>query len=115
MHFSFILNNLKGNLLNNIILNDLLLLGGLSSNLNHLAASSLATFNWQFRTLPFGIFFVKFAHKGPKTLFNLFMAIFEICYFLTNPGPSEYFSENGCTHEFFLDEEVTITPFLVKF
>ena len=39
LHFSFILKNLKGDLLNNIILNNLLLLGGLSSHLDHLVVS----------------------------------------------------------------------------
>ena len=27
------------------------------------------------------------------------MAIFDICQFLTAPGPFEYFSENGCFSE----------------
>ena len=42
----------------------LVILGGLSINLNHLIAYWLANYNWPFGTLPFG-FFVKFGHKGP--------------------------------------------------
>ena len=32
------------------------LLGGLSLHLNHLIASRMTNYNWQFGTLPFGIF-----------------------------------------------------------
>ena len=35
------------------------------------------------------------------------LVIFEICQFLTIPGPFEYFSENG-----FLDEGSIITPLI---
>ena len=40
-------------------------LGGLSLHLNHLVASRMANYDWPFGTLPFGLFLVKFGHKGP--------------------------------------------------
>ena len=43
----------------------LYLLGGLSLYLNHLIGSCVTNYNWQFETLPFGIFLVKFGHNGP--------------------------------------------------
>ena len=43
------------------------------------------------------------------------LVIFEICQFLTIPGPFEYFSENGVVSEnqSFLDEGAIVTPLLV--
>ena len=40
-------------------------LGGLSLHLNHLIGSCVTNYDWQFKTLPFGIFLVKFGHNGP--------------------------------------------------
>ena len=40
-------------------------LGGLSLHLNHLIASRVGNYNWQFGTLSFGLFFVKFGHNEP--------------------------------------------------
>ena len=42
------------------------------------------------------------------------LVIFEICQFLTIPGPFEYFSENGWSSEnqSFLDEGAIITPLI---
>ena len=42
------------------------------------------------------------------------LVIFEICQFLTIPGPFEYFSENGVVSEnqSFLDEGVIVTPLI---
>ena len=42
-----------------------LFLGGLSLHLNHLIASRTANYDWPFGTLPFGLFWLKFGHKGP--------------------------------------------------
>ena len=43
------------------------------------------------------------------------LVIFEICQFLTIPGPFEYFSENGWSQksQSFLNEGMIITPLLV--
>ena len=42
------------------------------------------------------------------------LVIFEICQFLTIPGPFEYFSENGWSQKIsFLDEGVIVTPLSV--
>ena len=42
------------------------------------------------------------------------MVIFEICHFLTIPGPFEYFSENGWSQKIkvFLDEGAIVTPLI---
>ena len=41
------------------------------------------------------------------------LVIFEICYFLTIPGPFEYLSENGCRQKtkVFLMKEQQILPY----
>ena len=42
-----------------------------------------------------------------------FLVIFEICQFLTIPGPFEYFPENGWSQKIsFLDEGVIVTPLI---
>ena len=42
------------------------------------------------------------------------LVIFEICQFLTIPGPFEYFSENGWSQKIsFLDEGAIVTPLSV--
>ena len=45
-----------------------MLLGGLSLHLNHLIASRVANYDWQFGTLPFGLFGFKFGYKGPSDI-----------------------------------------------
>ena len=42
------------------------------------------------------------------------LVIFEICQFLTIPGPFEYFSENGWSQKIksFLDEGAIVTPLI---
>ena len=40
-------------------------LGGLSLHLNHLIGSRVRNYDWQFGTLPFGLFWLKFGHNGP--------------------------------------------------
>ena len=42
------------------------------------------------------------------------LVIFEICQFLTIPGPFEYFSENGQSHknQKFLNEGAIVTPLI---
>ena len=40
------------------------------------------------------------------------LVIFEICQFLTIPGPFEYFSENVWSQKSFLNEGVIVTPLI---
>ena len=70
----------------------LFFLGGLSLHLNHLIGSRMTNYDWQFGTLPFGIFW--------SNLVN-----FDICQFLMIPGPFEYFQKMGILRKSkFLDE-----------
>ena len=83
-------------------------LGGLSLHLNHLIASRMANYDWPFETLPFGLF--------GSNLDN-FVVIFEICQFLTIPGPFEYFSENGWSQKIkvFSMKERSLPPYQFSF
>ena len=73
----------------------LLLLGGLSLHLNHLIGSRVTNYDW-----PFGTFLLDFLAQiwiqgTLRHILGPILVIFEICQFLTIPGPFEYFSENG--------------------
>ena len=46
--------------------------------------------NW-----PFGIFGQIWAQGTLRDILGPILVIFEMCHFLTVPGPFEYFSENG--------------------
>ena len=50
-----------------------------------------------------------------RHLLGPILVIFEICQFVTIPGPFEYFSENGVVSEnqSFLDEGAIVTPLSV--
>ena len=61
-----------------------LFLGGLSLHLGHFLSDVFGQI-WTQGTLRYVL--------GP------ILVIFEICHFLTIPGPFEYFSENGCFQE----------------
>ena len=50
----------------------------------------------QFGALPFGIFPQIWIQDTLRHIPGPIMANFDICPFLTAPGQSEYFSENGC-------------------
>ena len=71
------------------------LLGGLSLHLKHLIASRVANYDWPFGTLPFGLFGSNLDTRDLQTYPRIYSGHFEICQFLTIPGPFEYFSENG--------------------
>ena len=82
-------------------------LGGLSLYLNHLIGSGVTNYDWPFGILPFGIFLVKFGHNGTlRHILGPILVNFDICHFLTIPGPFEYFQKNGCSPKIkvFLDE-----------
>ena len=70
-------------------------LSGLILHLNHLIASCTANYDWPFGTLPFGLFGSNLDTRDLEHILGPILVIFEICQFLTIPGPFEYFSENG--------------------
>ena len=72
-----------------------LFLGSLSLHLNHLIASRTANYDWPFGTLPFGLFGQIWTQGTLRHILGPILVIFEICQFLTIPGPFEYFSEMG--------------------
>ena len=55
----------------------------------------MVNYNWPIGTLPFGLSWSHLDTRGLKTYPRPILIIFEICHFLTIPGPFEYFSENG--------------------
>ena len=80
-----------------MILNHILFqfLGGLSLHLNHLIGSRVTNYDWPFWTLSFGLFGSNLDTRDLETYPRTYSGHFEICQFLTIPGPFEYFSENG--------------------
>ena len=90
-------------------------LGGLSLHLNHLIASRTANYDWPFGTLPFGLFGQIWTHGTLRHILGPILVIFEICQFLTIPGPFEYFSENGWFQKIkvFSMKEWSLSPLLV--
>ena len=71
------------------------LLGSLSLHLNHLIASHMTNYEWPFGTLPLDFFGQIWTQGTLRHILGPILVIFEICQFLTIPGPFEYFSENG--------------------
>ena len=57
--------------------------------------TSTANYDWPFGTLPFGLFGSNLTQGTLRHILGTILVIFEICQFLTIPGPFEYFSENG--------------------
>ena len=71
-------------------------LGGLSLHLNHLYSIAHDNLRLAIWDTSFWTFLVKFGHKRTlRCILGPILVIFEICQFLTIPGPFEYFSENG--------------------
>ena len=65
----------------------------------HLVAKHMVNFDWPFRTLPFGFFCQIWTEGTLRHILGPILVIFEICHFLTIPGPFEYFPENGCSQK----------------
>ena len=64
----------------------------------------------------FSTFWLKFGHKGTlRHILGPILVIFEICQFLTIPGPFEYFSENGWSQKIkvFSMKERSLSPLSV--
>ena len=75
----------------------------------------MANYDWPFGTLPFGLFWLKFWTQGTlRYILGPILVIFEICQFLTIPGPFEYFFRKWVVSEnqSFLDEGAIITPLI---
>ena len=71
-------------------------LGGLSLHLNHLIASRMANYDWPFGTLPFGLFLVKFGHKGPWDIsYDLFWSFLKYVNFWRFQGRLSTFQKMG--------------------
>ena len=92
-------------------------LGGLSLHLNHLIASRAANYDWPFGTLPFGLFGSNLDTRDLETYPRTYSGHFEICHFLTIPGPFEYFSENGWSQKIkvFSMKERSLPPYRFSF
>ena len=92
-------------------------LGGLSLHLNHLIGSRVTNYDWPFWTLPFGLFGSNLDTRDLETILGPILVIFEICQFLTIPGPFEYFSENGWSQKIkvFSMKERSLPPLLFSF
>ena len=92
--FGFI-SHIPANLSNKIGILVFPFLGGLSLHLNHLIASRTAItigYLWHFLL----DFLPQIWTQGTlRHILGPILVIFEICQFLTIPGPFEYFSENG--------------------
>ena len=77
----------------------------LSLHLNHLIASRMTNYDWPFGTLPFGLLGQIWTQGILRHILGPVLVIFEICHFLTIPGPFEYFSENGWSQKITFDLE----------
>ena len=70
-------------------------LGGLSLHLNHLIGSRVGNYNWQFGTLPFGLFGQIWTQWTLRHILGPILVNFDICHFLMILGPFEYFQKMG--------------------
>ena len=95
----------------------LVFLGGLSSHLNHLIASHMTNYKWPFWTLFLDLFGQIWTQGTLRHILGPIMVIFEICQFLTIPGPFEYFSKNGWSQKIkvFLMKEWSLPPYQFSF
>ena len=55
----------------------------------------MTNYDWQFRTLPFGIFGQIWTQYALRHMLLPILVIFDICHFLMIPGPFEYFQKMG--------------------
>ena len=99
------------------ILRYMYFLGGLSLHLNHLIASGMTIYDWPFGTLPFRLFGSNLDTRDLETYPRTYSGHFEICQFLTIPGPFEYFSENGWSQKIkvFSMKERSLPPYRFSF
>ena len=92
-------------------------LGGFSLQLNHLIASRTTNYDWPFGTLSFGLMAQIWTQGTLRDILGPILVIFEICQFLTIPGPFEYFSENGWSQNIkvFSIKEWLLPPYRFSF
>ena len=76
--------------------------------------TSITCFDWPFRTVAFGLIWTQ---GTLRHILGPILVIFEICKFLTIPGPFEYFSENGWSQKIkvFLMKEQSLGPYQLCF
>ena len=77
----------------------------------------MTIYDWSFGTLPFGLFGSNLNKGTLRHILGPILVIFEICQFLTIPGPFEYFSENGWSQKIkvFLMKEQSLPPYQFSF
>ena len=68
-------------------------LGGLRLHLNHLIGSRMTNYDYQFGTLPFGIFWSNLDTWTLRHILGPILVIFDICHFLRIPGLFGYFQK----------------------
>ena len=69
----------------------LAIVGGLSLHLNHLIGSRMTNYDWPFGTLSLGLFGLNLDTRDLETYPRTYSGHFDICHFLTIPGPFECF------------------------
>ena len=55
----------------------------------------MANYDWQFETLPFGLLGQIWTQWALRHILGPILVNFDICQFLTIPGPFEYFQKMG--------------------
>ena len=72
-------------------------------------------YDWPFGTLPFRLYGQIWTQGILRHILGPILVIFEICHFLTIPGPFEYFSENGWSQKIkvFSMKEQLLPPLLI--
>ena len=93
------------------------LLSGLSLHLNHLLASHMKNYKIMIGHLGHFLFGQIWTQGTLRPIPGPILVIFEICQFLTIPGPFEYFSDNGWSQKIkvFSMKEQLLPPYWFSF
>ena len=77
----------------------------------------MANYDWSFGILPLGLFGSNLDTRTLRHILGPILVIFEICQFLTIPGPFEYFSENWWSQKIkvFSMKEQLLPPYRFSF
>ena len=77
----------------------------------------MTNYDWPFGTLAFGLFGQIWTQWTLRHILGPILVIFEICQFLTIPGPFEYFSGNGWSQKIkvFSMKEQSLPPYWFSF
>ena len=92
-------------------------LGGLSLHLNHLIASRVGNYDWQFGTLPFGIFGSNLDTMGLETYPRTYSGQFWHMSLFDNFRAVWVFSKNGCSQKIkvFSMKDQLLRGFVIQF